>query len=165
MWTKMVRWSESKIKQTIAEVQEYYAAAHGGLKRKMLHYDRIRVWKHGQLQFVRKAEEEDDNPLVIAPYIEYHKILTRLHKDTLHRGRDHMRQSLKETFYIPKWAVKVFLKCCPYCQSKKKFEKASLVVEHILSNHNSMIVVRLILSTSKASPTEPTNSYSITRTT
>lgn len=134
---RVVLWTDSKIQEVTREVEEYYAASHGGMKREMRHYNRSRVYdiirKRGKKLLVKKLEDDQECGPTIASYTEYHDILTRVHSGTCHGGRDRMRDKLKRDHYIPKWAVEIFLKCCPYCMRKKNAKKTGVVVKPIIS--------------------------------
>lgn len=134
---RVVLWSNSKIEEAIREVEEYYAASVGGMKREMRHYNRARVYdvvrKGGKKILVKKPEEDQECGPTIPPYTDYHRILTEVHAGNGHGGRDRMRDELKRDYYIPKWAVETFLRCCPYCMRKKNAERTGVVVKPIIS--------------------------------
>lgn len=87
-----------------------------------------------QERLIKTAEEDRDCCTDIVPFTQYYKILCKAYFSTCHGGRDQMREVLKVEYYIPKWAIEIFLKYCPFYLCKKTVEKSGVVVKPIVGH-------------------------------
>lgn len=74
------------------------------------------------------------SPLVqIVPSEDYYDRLLQAHISTGHGGRDKIIHALKDKYYIPVPAIKLFVRLCKTCLSKKSCPKSGIVVKPIIS--------------------------------
>lgn len=127
------RWTPTYIKDSIKLIEEFKASRTAQVTLSHHHYNRSQVYDtkkmNGRLQLIKKKKKKSDPSIVVLPFTEFYPVLSRIHKQGGHCGRDKMMKLLKKDYDIPKWAVEIFLPICEFCQSKKIVRAAKPVVE------------------------------------
>lgn len=99
---KLYLWTEAKVKESVKEVEEYYAASYGEVKCQMRHYNLARVYdvvrKNSKSLLIKKSDKDKDACPIIIPFTDYHSILCSTHFRSAHGGRDRIRVMLKNEY-------------------------------------------------------------------
>lgn len=127
-------WTITTISDAVSEIA---AAKIPGTKKNSKQYRLIKkydIMEVGDSKYLVKKRKNHDEAIVqLVARENFFEILSTIHKNIGHGGRDKMIYALKDKYCIPKPVVLIFCKLCNVCNLKKSQQHKNIVVKPILS--------------------------------
>ncbi|KAL0861622.1 hypothetical protein ABMA27_009121 [Loxostege sticticalis] len=133
-------WTKQKVLEVIQQVKTAKVTMQSSVQRTLpktywhLRYDVVKIDDEEFL--IMKKDKPGDPTIRVVPYEEYYDVLIKVHKDCEHGGCNKMYNLIKESHFVARRAIEIFVSLCPVCISKSNIPRKGIGGCYSLSNFN-----------------------------
>ncbi|KAL0812002.1 hypothetical protein ABMA28_009399 [Loxostege sticticalis] len=133
-------WTKQKVLEVIQQVETAKVTMQSSVQRTLpktywhLRYDVVKIDDEEFL--IMKKDKPGDPTIRVVPYEEYYDVLIKVHKDCEHGGCNKMYNLIKESHFVARRAIEIFVSLCPVCISKSNIPRKGIGGCYSLSNFN-----------------------------
>lgn len=130
-------WSKQRVLEVITHIKNGKVAISSGVRRTpgeyywISKYDTMHIC--GEDYLILKKSSPNSPTIRVIAMEDYFDLLLQIHRECGHGGRDKMRYSIKDKFYIQIKAIEIFVSLCPTCDIKRNLPKKGIVTKPIIS--------------------------------